>query len=308
VTAIVHPSVTTVIATRGRGELLRRAVRSIAAQDYAGSLEIVVVYDQSEIDELTDIRPDLGSVTLVTCANERSPGLAGGRNTGIARASGELVAFCDDDDEWAPQKLSEQVALWSEHPDAVMVSSGITIITRDDSVTRTPPSRVSRADLLRSRVGELHPSSFLFRRDDLLALPHGVDESIPFSYGEDYDLLLRVTEGGDILSVENPLVLVHWDRDSYFAGRWEPMARGLAFLLGKHRDLAHDDDNAARMYGQVAFAFAAAGSRSEGWSWARRALGRKVTEPRGWLALAVLARLSSPQRVVEVLNSRGRGI
>lgn len=302
------PSISTVIATRGRDELLRRAIRSIAAQDYAGSLQIVVVYDQSEIDELDDLRAELGDIALITCSNERSPGLAGGRNTGIARASGDLVAFCDDDDEWTTDKLSTQVALWADHPTAVIISSAITIVTREGSVTRTPPAHVSRADLLRSRIGELHPSSFLFRRSDLRAIPGGVDELIPFSYGEDYDLLLQITERGDVVSVDRSLVIVHWDRASYFAGRWEMMARGLSFLLNKHTDLAHDDVNAARMFGQVAFASAAAGERSEGWAWARRAIRRRFVEPRGWLTLIVLARLSSPQRVVEALNSRGRGI
>jgi glycosyltransferase involved in cell wall biosynthesis len=302
------PSISTVIATRGRGELLRRAIRSIAAQDYAGALEIVVVYDQSEVDELDDLRGSLGTVTLVTCSNDRSPGLAGGRNCGIARATGDLVAFCDDDDEWFADKLSAQVALWDERPDAVIVSSGITIVTQEGTVDRTPPVEVTRDDLLRSRIGELHPSSFLFRRADLLAVPGGVDEAIPFSYGEDYDLLLQATERGGIVSVDRPLVIVHWDRASYFAGRWEAMAKGLSYLLTKHTELAHDDVNAARMFGQVAFASAAAGARNEGWSWARRAIGRRFAEPRGWLALIVLARLTSPQRVVEALNSRGRGI
>jgi len=87
------PSVTTIIATRGRPELLRRAVRSIIGQDYAGALEIVIVYDQCDIDELADIAPGSGSVSLRTIANARTPGLAGGRNTGIAAASGDLIAF-----------------------------------------------------------------------------------------------------------------------------------------------------------------------------------------------------------------------
>ena len=41
--------------------------------------------------------------------NERTPGLAGGRNSGILAGSGELVAFCDDDDEWLPTKVEKQV-------------------------------------------------------------------------------------------------------------------------------------------------------------------------------------------------------
>lgn len=301
--------VSTVIATRGRGELLRRAVRSIAAQDYTGDLEVVIVYDQCEVDDLGDLRAELPDhVQIVTCSNERSPGLAGGRNTGISRARGHLVAFCDDDDEWTTDKLRLQVTLWNRDPGAVAISSGMRIITADGEVVRTPPATVTHEDLLRSRVGELHPSSMLFRAGDLRALPGGVDEDIPFSYGEDYDLLLRLTERGHISSVPEPVVLVHWDRVSYFAGRWEAMAAGLSYLLDKHPRLLSDSANAARMSGQVGFALAAGGERRRAGHWVRRALRHRFLEPRAWLTLLAFTRLVSPQRITTALNRRGRGI
>ncbi|WP_422116318.1 glycosyltransferase family 2 protein [Brachybacterium sp. UNK5269] len=303
------PSVTTVIATRGRGALLRRALRSIMSQVFDGHLEILVVFDQSDIDPLDDLRAELPvGVTLVLCRNDRSPGLAGARNTGIARAVNELIAFCDDDDEWAPHKLQAQIRLWQQHPEAAVIACGITIVTLDDVTDRMPPLRTTRADLLRSRVGELHPSSFLFRRADLVAMPGGVDEGIPFGYGEDYDYLLRVTELGDVLSVPDHLVIVHWDRDSYFAGRWERMAEGLSYLLTKHPDLLDDARNAARMSGQVAFAYAAAGKSAAARTWTRRTLGHRPTEPRAWLALLTMTHLLSPQFTISTLNKRGRGI
>ncbi|PRA82261.1 glycosyltransferase family 2 protein [Microbacterium sp. MYb66] len=305
---VVEPAVSVVIATRGRAELLRRAVRSIAAQEYAGGVEIVIVYDQCDIDPLDDVRPVLGSVTLRTMANDRTPGLAGGRNTGIAAATGELLAFCDDDDEWLPVKLREQVALWAQVPDAVGVSAGIEIVTQSESIVRIPPAVSTRKDFLASRIGEIHPSSFLFRRSDLLDLPVGVDEAIPHSYGEDYDLLLQLTERGDIVSVPHPLVIVHWDRTSYFAGRWAPMAEGLGFLLEKHKDLLLDDSNAARMCGQVAFAYAAAGSKASAKHWVRRARRHRASEPRVALTWIALSGIVSPERIVTALNNRGRGI
>lgn len=305
---VSEPAVTAVIATRGRGELLRRAVRSIVAQEYGGEIEIVIVYDQCDIDTLDDINPTLGPIALRTMANGRTPGLAGGRNTGINAASGELIAFCDDDDEWLPSKLREQVALWAQVPDAVGVSAGIEIVTKSETIVRIPPAVSTRVDFLASRIGEIHPSSFLFRSSDLLALPDGVDEDIPHSYGEDYDLLLQLSERGDIVSVTRPLVIVHWDRTSYFAGRWEPMAQGLGFLLEKHKDLLLDNNNAARMCGQVAFAYAAAGAREPARQWARRARKHRAIEPRVVLTWIALSGLVSPERLVTALNRRGRGI
>lgn len=303
------PSVTAVVATHGRGELLRRALRSIAAQQYDGPLEIIVVFDQSEIDPLDDLRTELPlGLTLNVCQNNHSPGLAGARNTGITRAGGHLIAFCDDDDEWTPHKLTAQIALWRERPEAAVIACGISIVTLEDTIDRRPPMLTTRAELLRSRVGELHPSSFLFRRADLLCLPGGVDEAIPYGYGEDYDFLLRVTEHGPIASVPHELVIVHWDRDSYFAGRWERMAEGLSYLVSKHPDLLEDSRNAARMCGQVAFAYAAAGEPAAARAWTRRTLGHRPMEPRAWLALLTMARLLSPQFTIAALNRRGLGV
>ncbi|PKI90835.1 glycosyl transferase family 2 [Actinomycetales bacterium SN12] len=305
----VQPMVSAIIATRGRAELLRRAVRSIAAQDYDGRIEIVVVFDQSDIDALNDLRTSLPpTVELITMANHLVAGLAGARNSGIARATGLLVAFCDDDDEWLPTKLRRQVDAWQSYPEAAVMSSGIEIVTRDGTVTRIPPLVTQRSDLLQSRVGEIHPSSFLFRRTALGALSGGVDESIPSSYGEDYDLLLRMTEFGPIVSVQAALVIVHWDRDSYFAGRWSAMASGLGFIVEKHPDLLFDNDNAARMSGQIAFAHAASGDYRAARIWLRRTLRHRLREPRAWLTVLAMSRVVSPRTIVTALNKRGRGI
>ena len=45
-----HPSVSAVVPTRDRPELLRAAVRAILDQDHPGPVEVVVVHDQSEPD------------------------------------------------------------------------------------------------------------------------------------------------------------------------------------------------------------------------------------------------------------------
>jgi hypothetical protein len=181
-------------------------------------------------------------------------------------------------------------------------------VTQTGEVARIPPPLVVRDDLLASRVSAIHSSSFLFRRTDLLALPDGVDESIPASYGEDYDLLLRLTESGPIASVQQPLVVVHWDRVSYFAGRWTAMASGLSYLLDKHPELYSNPSNAARMCGQIAFARAASGDRKSARMWAGRCLRRRPTEPRAWLTFAMMTGLVGPDRIVSALNKRGRGI
>lgn len=299
--------VSVVIATRGRPELLRSAIRAILGQEHGAEIEVVVVFDRIEIDPLDDIVvPPHRRLTRI--ANTRTPGLAGGRNSGIVAASHSLIAFCDDDDEWLPGKLSRQVSLWADHPDAVLIASGIRIATGDEMIDRLPPASVGFDDLLRSRITEMHPSSFLLRRADLQGGIGLVDEELPASYGEDYDLLLRAARLGPIRSVVEPLVLVRWNRASFFSEKWIGIAAGLSYLLQKFPEFEREPRGAARIEGQVAFAYAAAGERRPARVWARRTLRHHPGELRAWAAYLVALRLVSATRLVRMINRRGKGL
>lgn len=301
------PGVSVVIATRGRPELLRRALRSIFGQEGVGALEVLVVFDQVEIDPLADVAvPAAGQ--LRTLANARTPGLAGGRNTGILAASHDLIAFCDDDDEWMPGKLAAQLPVLAESPRPSLVATGIRIESAGGTHDRLPPATVGFADLLESRITEIHPSSFLLRRADLLDGIGLVDEDLPASYGEDYDLLLRAARVGPIRSVVEPLIVVHWNRASFFSEKWEGIAAGLGYVLEKFPEFATSPKGSARIEGQIAFAYAALGDRPRARAWARRTLRHDRRQLRAYAALAVASRLISPTALVRMVNNRGRGL
>lgn len=304
---IATAGVSVVIATRGRPEMLRVAVKSILDNDFVGDIEIIVVFDHIEIDSLDDvILPERR--TMRTISNERAPGLAGGRNTGIHHARYPFVAFCDDDDEWMPTKLRRQRELWALDPAAALISTGIRIVTADGSHDRVPPARAEFADFLESRITEIHPSSFLMRREDLLGDIGLVDEELPASYGEDYDLLLRAARVGHVSSIVEPLVIVHWNRASFFAGRWEGIANGLSYLLRKHPEFESSPRGSARIEGQIAFALASLGRRQEARRWARVAIAHDRRQLRAWAALLVAMRLAPPALLVQLVNRRGRGL
>jgi glycosyltransferase involved in cell wall biosynthesis len=109
------PKVSVVIATRERPVLLHRAIRRVMEQTYAGEIELVIVFDQSEPHPI-EVEIPAGRTLTVIRNTERSPGLAGARNTGVLATSGQYVAFCDDDDEWLPEKLTRQVAALAATP------------------------------------------------------------------------------------------------------------------------------------------------------------------------------------------------
>jgi glycosyltransferase involved in cell wall biosynthesis len=302
-----HPSVTAVVPTRDRPALLRAALDAILGQDYPGPVEVIVVYDQSEPDMSLEVADPHRRVRVIT--NTRTPGLAGARNTGILDATGELVAFCDDDDEWLPGKLTAQVAALAAEPDGEFVSCGIRVTYDDRTVDRAlSQRRIPLAALLRDRLTELHPSTFLIRRDALVNGFGLVDEEIPGSYAEDYEFLLRAARRTPLVNLDQPYTLVRWHKRSYFAQRWETISTALQWLLGRYPEFATVPHGEARVSGQIAFAQAAMGNRRDAMRWARRTLARNPREPRAYLALAVASRAVGPDRVLRTLHKRGRGI
>ena len=303
----VPGTVSVIVATVNRPELLRQAIRSALAQDYPGPVEVLVVFDRVQAQSLTDIEvPPLRS--LLTVENHRTPGLAGARNTGILAASGTYVAFCDDDDEWHPRKLTLQLAEWQKDPSAAAVATGVSISAEGQVTTRLPPPTVTFAQFLRSRVSEIHPSSLLFRRADLRGRYGLVDEELPDSYGEDYDLLLRATRFGHIRSVQAALVSVRWGSHSMFAGHWEKLAAGLTYLLQKFPEFAASRSGTARIAGQVAFAHAALGRRREAWRWARSSLRRDPAQLRAYAAVLVGTGAVSAEALQAFTHKWGRGL
>lgn len=303
-----HPTVTVVIATQNRPELLRQALDAVRKQDYPGDIEVQVVYDNHAPDHTLAVGDAHRRVMLRT--NTRTPGLAGARNSGILAANGELVAFCDDDDAFKPSKVSEQVQLILEEQADGCVA-GIEIHYGEKLITRVPQgTQIRPEDITRDRMTGAHPSSYVFRRDFLVDTLGLVDESIPYGYGEDYDLLIRAAKMGRIMVLPRAAVDVLWHRGgSYFSRRWEAMEAGINYLIGKHPELVASPHTASWLQGQRAFALASLrGKRGEGVKAAAQSIRLNWRQPRGYLALGVASGALNSQWVVNRLNERGRGI
>ena len=214
------PGVTVIVPTLGeRPDLLELALHGIHGQDYPGAIRCLVVLDRRQgsaaaADGFVAVGPqdargaDLRAATRAVAAaaqaqvidNERTPGLAGSRNTGILAAQDELVAFCDDDDAWLPGKLRAQVAALAAAPEAALACCGVEISYGETITPRIHPRRsVTYSELLRSRLAALHSSTFVLRRAVLLNEVGLVSEEIPGSQAEDYELLLRAARYGQVL-------------------------------------------------------------------------------------------------------------
>lgn len=299
--------VSVVIPTHDRPELMRKAVESVVAQTWDGPLDIVIVFDACPV-EVPDVALRPG-VSIRGISNDRTRGLAGARNSGIEASAHELVAFLDDDDTWLPTKLAAQLDHWEESPDAVLVGTAMEV---DDGTRRhvrlVPAGLLTHEDFLRNRHPGLHSSSLLMRRADLLGRLGLIDESLPRSYGEDYDLLLRASSIGEVHVVNEPLIVALWNGQSYYFGRWADYGEALQYLLHKHPDFASIPHAIGRIEAQIAFALASSGQPTDARMWARRAIRHDPQQAKAYLAFLISWRLLTPERVAALAQRLGRGI
>ncbi|MCW2678370.1 MAG: glycosyl transferase family 2 [Modestobacter sp.] len=297
-----------VVPTHDRPQLLRETLHSVLAQDTGADLDVVVVYDRAEPDEaLTSLSAPGRRVRVIP--NSRTPGLAGARNTGVLALDTELVAFCDDDDTWLPGKLTAQLARLAAAPGTDLVTTAITVAFDGTETPRLAGTEtVARGDLLRSRMAMLHSSTFLLRRAALLGGLGLVDEAIPGSQNEDWDLLLRASARHPVAHVDQPLVRVRWGASSHFSRQWQTRVDSLEWMLDRHPDLRSAGAGTARVYGQLAFGHAALGHRREAARWAARAARVNWREPRSLVALAVASGAVGAESVMTTLHRRGRGL
>jgi hypothetical protein len=305
---IAHDAeVSVVVPTHNRPHLVVEAVQSIVGQEHAGTIEVLVVFDNCDPHPIVVNCPPRRSVRLLS-NDRRTPGLAGARNTGILAATGDLIGFCDDDDAWLPGKLVSQIAALRAFGADALCGTGSLVVSGNTAHPRPGPCRVlGLDDFLRDRIMEIASGSFLIRRRTLVEEIGLLDEQLPGSYGEDYDLLLRAARLLPVINVAEPLLQVSFHSGSFYVARWRTIIDALTYLLAKHPEFDTVPEGRARIRGQIAYAHAALGDRASARRIARDVLRDNRREKRAYVAL--LAASGFPAQWVFGLARRfGHGI
>jgi glycosyltransferase involved in cell wall biosynthesis len=202
-----------VVPTYNRVSTLRRTLDALAAQDYSG-FEIIVVDDGS-----TDGTKQMISSTFpqVRYLYQSNRGPASARNTGIRAATGDIVAFTDDDCEPPPEWLSVLADGYCRYPHVAGV--GGYLEPRGEVLRCVPLARYEafiarhvysvndreRVSGFDSPAGGTNNMSYWLR---VLEQVGGLDESFRFAAGEDADLKWRICAlGCQLLYV--PVKVVH---------------------------------------------------------------------------------------------------
>ncbi|WP_421905686.1 glycosyltransferase family 2 protein [Mameliella sp.] len=208
------PPVSIVIVSRDRPAALMRCLTGVAQLDYA-PFEVVVVACPAGVAAVTS-RPDAPRIKLVPFDEAN---ISSARNLGIGAASGEIVAFVDDDAVPEPLWLRHLVAPFADPRVAcaggyVIGRNGISYqwrartvdvtgtahdldLTGDDTVVPTPPE---------AQAIKTEGTNMAVRRS-VLAEMGGFDPAFRF-YLDETDLNLRLAARGHLTALV-PLAQVH---------------------------------------------------------------------------------------------------
>lgn len=202
------PAVTVVIPTRNRRALLQGTLDAVLRQSVP--LEVVVV-DEASDDGTGEWLAALGDARVGTVRHDHPQGVARARNAGIARARAPWLAFLDDDDRWAPDKLAAQLAALAAGPEAAWSAVGaISVDVRGRRLRADdPPPEADLAPLLLESNRIPGGASGVVARTDLVRELGGFDAALAVC--ADWDLWIRLALRAPVASVHRPLVayLVH---------------------------------------------------------------------------------------------------
>src|SRR5690242_9391093 len=134
-------SISVIIPSYNCARFVAESVESMLRQSVPPS-EVIVVDDGSTDDTLAVVRGYAGRVTVVQAPHG---GYASARNHGLARATGEWVAFHDADDVALEDRLAVHLGWLARRPDADGVfANGARL---DDGTALVPPQLAAPRDL-----------------------------------------------------------------------------------------------------------------------------------------------------------------
>ncbi len=204
--------ISVIIATKNGEKYIARAIQNALQQSVAirnlispaefGGFEIIVVSDGSTdntVEIVQGLQREDGRIELIELKENVGPGLA--RAKAIEQSHNPYIAILDDDDQWInPKKLENQLAFLENNKNVVVVGAEkIEFVDENEKLIRwqtyrTDPKNIRTFILMFCPVVN---SSALLRKDAYEKAGGFNDMRL----SEDYDLLLRIGQLGDIANI-----------------------------------------------------------------------------------------------------------
>ncbi|KPJ58694.1 MAG: hypothetical protein AMS15_07810 [Planctomycetes bacterium DG_23] len=243
-----HPLFSLIVPTYHREEPLRLTLKALLSQTYA-NLEIIVV-DQTEEHEEETLRFFEEAAHKLRVITQKKPNLPAARNTGIAAANGEIVAFLDDD---CLVEADYVVRIVSHYRDS-LVDALVAGVVADRRGIQTATQELKQKygftaeemHKARIEVPQIKPIAMLTARRSVFARVGDYDEFLgvltPNASAEDLDYYVRCARAGVKVFVDPKLKIEHLSHIPGGCGaraQFASVVREAHFLAGTYVILKH---------------------------------------------------------------------
>jgi glycosyltransferase involved in cell wall biosynthesis len=229
-----------IIPTYNGERTIVKAIESVLTQSFQ-DFEIIVV-DDGSTDKTKEIVLELiekdSRIKYIYQANSGGP--ARPINEGIKISKGEFLSFLEQDDEWLPEKLKNQIDFIEQRPGLGMISCGA-IIKSDTS------GKQRKFEFLKDKSSDfwfksmLENKNFFYNLSTLLVRKSSYkeiyfDENLKIS--TDLDFYIRMMPSGFGV-VSEPLVIYHSNQDSLSKSKksLSPIVNDFLYVLEKHKQI-----------------------------------------------------------------------
>jgi GT2 family glycosyltransferase len=252
-----RPAVSVVIPTCRNAAALERSLASVLETRYE-PLEVVVVENRPPAASTRSVAEKDASRTPVVYLEEPRPGASWARNTGLARATADIVAFTDDDVVVDKRWIDNGVAAFGDAGDVACVTGRILPLSLDTpgkrlfddfaTLDKGPKPRLFRLPESRDvdvlfpyAAGSLGSGANLFIRREVAREIGGFDPVLgtPRFGGEDLDLFIRVVQHGLAIAYDPTVIVFHDHPDSLEQLRHHAFRYGLGLTAMLTKRLLH---------------------------------------------------------------------
>lgn len=192
----MKPYFSIIIPTYNRAEMVERAINSVLSQSYQ-EWEMIVVNDGST-DNTSAVLKELSSDQILIVEQENS-GKSQARNNGLAKATGDVICFLDDDDWFLDNHLEELYQAFQKF-DAPIIKTGV--LLKKPNGEMIEEAFFSDSGNIVKKILEKGVSLFQLGIKHEILKSHLFDTKLP--YGQDSDYILRLLcQHHDIIEIKS---------------------------------------------------------------------------------------------------------
>jgi len=233
------PKISIIIPSLNQGRFIEETIRSIVLQRWP-NLELIVI-DAASRDETVDVIRKY-EPWITYWISERDSGQAEAINKGLAKATGDIVAWFNADDFFADGIFAAVAEAWSRNPDGIYAAPVVNFYERGRETLIRPRGLTLDNVVQYWTKRSLWHDPGLFWSRAVIDAAGGPDTSLHYSH--DFDYFCRALQHASVEYVDHIAAGFRLHRDSKTMSQTEKMMAETAAVSRRYWHLVKDLDRA----------------------------------------------------------------